>query len=108
MGPPRRPRRTGAPLTVVRRQVGVPAGSVVLRAVSVVDQVDAAEVRVAVVVAGLVARRAGGLGARWTGLLVRVAVGTDHERGVVPIVETVGHATSWNRTNSHIVTSSSS
>ena len=28
-------------------------------------------------------------------MLVRVAVGTNHERGIVPIVETVGHATSW-------------
>ena len=89
---------------MVGRQVGVAARRVVLRAVSVVDQVDAAQVRVSVVVAGLVARRAGSLGARGTRLLVRIAVGTDNERGVVPVVQAVCHAAACNPHQPHDAT----
>ena len=83
----------GSPLTVVRSEIGVAARRVVLRAVSVVDEVDATEVRVAVVIARLVARRSGRLGSWRTRLFMWIAVGTDDECGVVPIVETVRYAT---------------
>jgi len=60
-----------------------------MRPVADVDQVDAAQVRRAVVVAGFVGREFVGLSSRRAGLMWRKTVRTDHVRHLVFVVQTV-------------------
>ena len=56
------------------------------RSVSIVYQVDAAQVCVSVVISGLIGRISSGLGAWWARLFRGVTVGADDERRIVLVV----------------------
>ena len=59
------------------------------RSVAEVDHVDATQIRRAVIVAGFVRRELVRFGSGWTRLIRGVAVGTDDERFLVLVVQTV-------------------
>lgn len=84
----------GVSVTVSDR-VEIVASRVVVGAEAVVDEVDVAEVAVAVVMSVVVVSVFGVARARGARLVVGVTVGTDDERVVIAVVETVIAAVTW-------------
>jgi len=76
------------------RFFGIATRRIVLGSVAIVDQVDAAQICVSVIVSGLVARRSGRLSSWWTWLFVGITVGTNDKRGVIAVVQPVSNTAS--------------